>query len=171
MPTFITLTLMIGGGVILLISVIWFYYRRHPRSAIYSSTTAPAPSALTTEAATMSEQALVPTEISVNSKTWRPPPREQLLRRQEALLRLTAAAPSYHEPARHGNHSHPIDLHNEMSQRLEITDGHAAHPNPAALVLSSGRNGTPRVSRIGRQRQGLESLITELPSSANDTDK
>ena len=111
------------------------------------------------------------TDDSATLGVWRPPPREHLLRRQEALSRDSGgdeAAPPY-DMYRRRPMVKPLGRCEAMPTlrpRPPVTLGsqmRAEAPAPSSQPPTDTPGLTQQPSRIGRRRQGLESLITEIP--------
>jgi hypothetical protein len=96
---------------------------------------------------------------------WRPPSRQQLLRRQE-ILRLNKAEETRAQPSDLGGRHPRGELKRQASFINRLVEGSRdKQGEPAEKVAEPIPVSEPRVSRVGRKRQGLESLITEIPST------
>jgi len=97
---------------------------------------------------------------------WRPPPRQQLLARQIAL-RLAAAeqadASSTDQAPRRILTDRSYRRSSRATEPLGASPPERAEPRAIDQVAIAPAV-EPSVSRIARKRQGLESLITELPA-------
>ena len=107
--------------------------------------------------------------LTVEPDVWRPPPRQQLMRRQAALLHAVAEQPTERLTA-----SSARRIAGDPRQRLQadiaariVEDSHLAPTEPSAIDQELPRpiDGA-NLPRLGRKRQGLESLITESPSTS-----
>jgi len=154
----VTLAILIGM-VVMIWLIRWFQVRARaasPRPPLPHALAAPADPAI-------SDHSRPPiAELGV----WRPPPRHQLLARQ-SLMRLAAAeqgdAPSTDQTPRRIL----TDRSYRQSTRAPESIGSSSPGPPDPPVIDRVAIAPavePSASRIGRKRQGLESLITELPA-------
>ena len=106
--------------------------------------------------------------LAMEPGVWRPPPRQQLMRRQTALLHAVAEPPTDRLRVSSARRlaGDPRQRRQAGSAARMIEDSPLAPTEPSAMDQELARpiDGANR-ARLGRQRQGLESLITDIPSA------
>ena len=155
--------------VFFVLAMAWFLTWRQRRADFFPARTKTLPVAMGSELIarwleTSTSQPMSSPTLALG--VWRPPPRQQLLRRQE-ILRINNAEETRGRPSDLGGR-HPIGEPKRQASLIDrlIEGSRDKRGEPAeAKIAEPIPIGEPRVSQVGRKRQGLESLITEIPST------
>jgi hypothetical protein len=155
--------------VFCVLAVAWFIKRRQRRADFFPARTQTLPvsqgsQSLARWLETSTSQSMSPPTLALG--VWRPPPRQQLLRRQE-ILRLNKTEEARERPTELGGRHTLGEIKRQASFISRLAEGSRDKQGEPAEAKVAGPIPVdePRVSRVGRKRQGLESLITEIPST------
>ncbi|AFL73051.1 hypothetical protein Thivi_1020 [Thiocystis violascens DSM 198] len=159
----VILNVLAGAALMALLLLRWRQWRARRVSARASPRSPPAnPRQVSMRPPTSNQDPHDPLTLELG--VWRPPPRQQLMRRQAALYDELAGQPNERFTVASARRDPPPRIHTGFAPWI-VEDSHPAPTEPPVFDQPPPQpiEGT-RISRLGRKRQGLESLITDTPS-------
>lgn len=160
---FVILSVLAGATLMALLLLRWRQWRARRVSARVSPQSPPAnPRQVSRRPATSDQDRHDPLTLELG--VWRPPPRQQLMRRQVALYEEQAGQPNERFTVASARRDPPPRVHTGLAAWI-AEDSPPVPTEPPVFARPPPRTieGT-HISRLGRKRQGLESLITDTPS-------